>query len=104
MGWRFKWLSSGGTDFNYDYQASFRPEDLRSGKAIYNYVATDPGHPDREGVSVFYKDARGGLFHTYSSYARGEVHVFPESMRGAGEGHRSWDLMVVGKDGAIPPM
>jgi predicted dithiol-disulfide oxidoreductase (DUF899 family) len=71
MGWRFKWLSSGDTDFNYDLQASFRPEDIRAGKAVYNYAPVTADMADREGISVFYKDPSGALFHTYSCYARG---------------------------------
>ncbi|HSP15389.1 MAG TPA: thioredoxin family protein [Thermoanaerobaculia bacterium] len=71
MGWSFKWLSSNGTDYNYDFQASFTPEALKSGKAVYNFGTMDPGGTDREGVSVFYKDEKGAIFHTYSAYARG---------------------------------
>jgi predicted dithiol-disulfide oxidoreductase (DUF899 family) len=71
MGWDFKWVSSGRTDFNFDYQASFQPEELRSGTAYFNYERTDPGLPDREGASVFYRDAGGAVFHTYSCHARG---------------------------------
>ena len=71
MGWSFKWVSSFGTDFNYDYHVSFRPDDLQSGEVVYNYAKTKMDMPDREGVSVFYKDANGAVFHTYSSYARG---------------------------------
>lgn len=71
MGWRFKWVSSSQTDFNYDYGVSFSPQDIRSGSAFYNYAKTDPGPPDREGLSAFYKDERGAVFHTYSTYARG---------------------------------
>jgi predicted dithiol-disulfide oxidoreductase (DUF899 family) len=71
MGWSFKWLSSFQNDFNFDYQTSFTPKDMHSGTAFYNYAKTDPGFPDREGVSVFRKDESGAIFHTYSSYARG---------------------------------
>ena len=71
MGWNFAWYSSEGTDFNYDLQVSFTPEQLADGTAVYNYVATDPGFTDREGISVFAKDDDGGIFHTYSTYARG---------------------------------
>jgi predicted dithiol-disulfide oxidoreductase (DUF899 family) len=71
MGWRFKWVSSGGTDFNYDFQASFRPEDLKRGTAVYNYVPFTLEMADREGISVFYRDESGQVFHTYSTYARG---------------------------------
>ena len=72
MGWSFKWLSSGQNDFNYDYGASFRPEDTAKGNVVYNYKK-DPkmNMADREGMSVFSKDAKGQIFHTYSTYARG---------------------------------
>jgi predicted dithiol-disulfide oxidoreductase (DUF899 family) len=70
MGWGFKWLSSAPSDFNYDFHASFRPEQLESGEAVYNY-AKHKDHTDREGVSVFFRDERGDVFHTYSTYARG---------------------------------
>jgi predicted dithiol-disulfide oxidoreductase (DUF899 family) len=71
MGWSFKWVSSGRNDFNYDYQASFTPQEVESGAAFFNYSKSDVGVTDREGVSVFYKDPSGAVFHTYSSYARG---------------------------------
>jgi predicted dithiol-disulfide oxidoreductase (DUF899 family) len=71
MGWSFKWLSSSQNDFNYDYQASFTPEAIRSGTVFYNYAKQKMNMSDREGVTVFHKDASGAIFHTYSTYARG---------------------------------
>ena len=71
MGWSFKWVSSFHNDFNFDYQASFTPEEIQTGAAFYNYAKTDPGETDREGISVFYQDESGAVFHTYSCYARG---------------------------------
>jgi len=71
MGWSFKWVSSSESDFNYDYQASFTPEDVEKKTAFYNYSQTDVGGEDREGISVFYKDESGAVFHTYSCYSRG---------------------------------
>ena len=71
MGWGFKWVSSGRCDFNYDFHASFTDEERKSGKALFNYRREDPGFADREGASVFYRDGRGRIFHTYSTYARG---------------------------------
>jgi predicted dithiol-disulfide oxidoreductase (DUF899 family) len=71
LGWTFPWISSSPSDFNYDFGVSFRPEDLKSGKATYNYETLPAGDTDREGVSVFAKDASGAVFHTYSTYARG---------------------------------
>ncbi len=67
MGWTFHWVSSFDNDFNYDYGASFRPEQ----EAFYNYELKGELSPDREGMSVFFKDSEGTIFHTYSSYARG---------------------------------
>jgi predicted dithiol-disulfide oxidoreductase (DUF899 family) len=73
MGWKFKWLSSGNTDFNYDFGVSFAPEQLKKGPVLYNYSKVEMGEhlEDREGASVFYKDDKGNIFHTYSAYARG---------------------------------
>lgn len=70
MGWRFKWLSSYGSDFNHDYYVSFTEEELARGKVYYNYRMTE-GFDELPGASVFYKDDQGNIFHTYSSYARG---------------------------------
>jgi predicted dithiol-disulfide oxidoreductase (DUF899 family) len=71
MGWTFKWVSAFGTDFNTDYGVSFTPEEVAAKRAFYNFALQDPSSPQREGVSVFYQDSTGRLFHTYSTYARG---------------------------------
>jgi predicted dithiol-disulfide oxidoreductase (DUF899 family) len=71
MGWRFKWVSSGSSEFNYDYQASFTPEEMASKRALYNFTMRDPFAPEREGHSMFYRDETGAIFHTYSCYDRG---------------------------------
>lgn len=71
MGWSYKWVSSSPNDFNYDLHVSFTPEEVKSGTAFYNYTRTTAGRTDLHGVSVFYKDERGDVFHTYSAYARG---------------------------------
>ena len=70
MGWRFKWVSSYGNDFNYDFHVSFTPEEIARGEAYYNY-AVRPVADEMSGRSVFYKDEAGQIFHTYSAYARG---------------------------------
>jgi len=62
-------VSSGGNDFNYDYRVSFRPEE--QDEPVYNFGTIVPRLADREGMSVFYRDAGGDVFHTYSAYARG---------------------------------
>jgi len=71
LGWSFRWLSSGASSFNFDFQAAFTPEEMAAKRALYNYVLCDPGRSEREGVSVFYRDESGAVFHTYSAYARG---------------------------------
>jgi predicted dithiol-disulfide oxidoreductase (DUF899 family) len=72
MGWHFKWVSSFGTDFNYDYHVSFRPEQKARGKVNYNYTMQEFPSEEAPGLSVFYRDpATGEIFHTYSAYARG---------------------------------
>ncbi len=71
MGWTFKWVSSGGTDFNYDYAVSFALDAEAKAGATYNYVPKTSASTEMPGISVFYKDANGTVFHTYSCYARG---------------------------------
>jgi predicted dithiol-disulfide oxidoreductase (DUF899 family) len=75
MGWSFKWVSSSGSDFNFDYRVSFTPQELEAHQAFYNYTRQDPNVGEREGVSVFFKDDKGRVFHTYSAYARG-IDIF----------------------------
>ena len=71
MGWSFKWLSAHGTDFNFDYHVSFTPKDLEKKECFYNYTVQHAYGSEMHGVSVFYKDTKGTVFHTYSTYARG---------------------------------
>ncbi len=71
MGWTFPWLSSAGTEFNYDFGVSFTKEDIASGRAIYNYGTPIRQSEDMHGTSIFATDANGVVHHTYSTYARG---------------------------------
>ncbi len=71
MGWRFKWVSSHGNDFNRDYHVSFTANEVATGRAYYNYETRDFPSEEAPGASVFYKDENGAVFHTYSTYARG---------------------------------
>jgi predicted dithiol-disulfide oxidoreductase (DUF899 family) len=71
MGWTFKWVSSFGSDFNFDYHVSFTPEEVAKKAAFYNFRKQDPDAEEREGVSVFYRDQAGDVFRTYSTFARG---------------------------------
>lgn len=78
MGWRFRWASSHGGDFNHDFGVSFTPEQIAGGDVGYNYGTSSHVGEDLHGASVFFKAATGEVFHTYSTYARG-----PEPLLGA---------------------
>jgi predicted dithiol-disulfide oxidoreductase (DUF899 family) len=71
MGWRFKWVSSHGSDFNYDYRVSFTEAQEKKNEIYYNYTTTEFQMEELPGLSVFYQDEIGDVFHTYSTYARG---------------------------------
>ena len=73
MGWHFPWVSSEGSNFNFDFEVSFSEDDLAQDKIIYNFTAIDAarGNDELPGLSAFYRDDSGAIFHTYSSYARG---------------------------------
>ena len=71
MGWQFKWVSSFGSDFNFDYHVSFTEEDEKRGKAFYNFADMDYMGDEMPGTSVFFKNEAGEIFHTYSAFARG---------------------------------
>jgi predicted dithiol-disulfide oxidoreductase (DUF899 family) len=72
MGWRFDWVSSFGGDFNSDFGVSFPKEDVAKDQVSYNYAISPAfGSEEHPGLSAFYKDEAGSIFHTYSTYARG---------------------------------
>lgn len=71
MGWRFRWVSCAGSDFNRDYHVSFTPEALAQDEVEYNYRRIKLSMTEQPGVSVFFRDADGAVFHTYSCYSRG---------------------------------
>ena len=95
MGWRFKWVSSYGNDFNFDYHVSFTKDDMAKGKVYYNYEMREFPSEEAPGSSVFYKDGTGDIFHTYSSYARGG-----DMLLGA---YNYLDLVPKGRDEAELP-
>ena len=90
MGWSFNWVSSDGSDFNHDYHVSFRPDDVKRGEIEYNYTMVRLSDTERAGISVFYRDAAGTVFHTYSCYSRGI-----DMMNGA---YHYLDLVPKGRD------
>ena len=71
MGWRFRWLSSHGNDFNFDYHVSASEDEKAKEKMFYNYKMDELMSDEMPGLSVFYKGENGDIFHTYSTYARG---------------------------------
>ena len=71
MGWQFPWASSFGSDFNFDYQVSSTKDELATGKVYYNYEVKEFPSEELPGLSVFYKNEAGEIFHTYSTYMRG---------------------------------
>ena len=81
LGWTFKWVSSDDSDFNYDFDVSFRPEQFARGDATYNFdkmssfrtqgVVHNMTPSDMPGISVLAKDQSGAVFRTYSTYGRG---------------------------------
>lgn len=71
MGWDFPWVSSNSSDFNADFHVSFTQEEMARGKVNYNYTLQEFPSAEAPGLSVFYKDASGTVFHTYSTYGRG---------------------------------
>jgi predicted dithiol-disulfide oxidoreductase (DUF899 family) len=90
MGWQFPWVSSHGNDFNRDYHVSFTPEEVASGRMYYNFQNGFFPSEEAPGVSVFFKNAGGDVFHTYSTYARGA-----ESLLGV---YTLLDLVPKGRD------
>jgi len=93
MGWTFPWVSSHGSDFNYDYYVSFTPEQMAQKTAFFNYEIQDSSASEREGHSVFTKDG-ADIFHTYSCYVRGNeplnihYHYLDMTPKGRDEGGR----------------
>jgi predicted dithiol-disulfide oxidoreductase (DUF899 family) len=71
MGWTFDWLSSANSDFNFDYAVSFTPDQIQSGAKVYNFGSSGFSIEEAPGISVFYRDERGDIYHTYSCFARG---------------------------------
>jgi predicted dithiol-disulfide oxidoreductase (DUF899 family) len=71
MGWQFSWVSSHGSDFNHDFHVSFAPEDVAKGEVYYNYAVRPFPSDEAPGLSVFYRNDAGEVFHTYSTYGRG---------------------------------
>jgi len=90
MGWKFKWVSSHGSDFNFDFGVSFTPEEKTKDEVTYNYAKQPYEWDELPGISVFYRNDAGEVFHTYSTYRRGV-----EAMMGT---YSLLDLVPKGRD------
>jgi len=101
MGWKFKWVSSYGSDFNRDFHVSFTPEEKARGKVEYNYTMTEFPSEEAPGLSAFARNERGEIFHTYSSYARGldilvgTYNFLDMAPKGRDEGALPWSMSWV---------
>jgi predicted dithiol-disulfide oxidoreductase (DUF899 family) len=102
MGWNFRWVSSFDSDFNYDYHVSFTDEEVEQGEIFYNFDRLKLPFKTNElsGISVFYKDSAGDVFHTYSCHARGDegglttyfyLDLTPKGRNETGPGHNLGD-------------
>jgi predicted dithiol-disulfide oxidoreductase (DUF899 family) len=90
MGWQLTWVSSHHNRFNFDFQVSFAPEELATGEVFYNYAKRPFPQSEAPGISAFFKDDAGAVFHTYSTYGRGV-----EAMMGT---YHLLDLTPKGRD------
>ena len=90
MGWRIKWVSSAGNDFNYDFHVSFTPAEVARGEAYYNYAVRAIGSDELSGRSVFYRNDAGEIFHTYPSFGRGGEDILST--------YRYLDVVPKGRD------
>jgi len=113
MGWKFKWVSSYGNDFNHDFHVSFTPEEKARGKVEYNYAMTEFPSEEAPGLSAFIKTDTGQVLHTYSSYARGldilvgAYNFLDFAPKGRDEGALPWSMAWVRRhdeyETATPP-
>lgn len=98
MGWTFPWYSSLHTDFNFDYQVSFSPDPAKQGEYMYNYRKGEFGGEEAPGISVFYRDVDGAIYHTYSTYGRGldmlngAYHFLDLTPKGRDEAGLPWPM------------
>ena len=98
LGWNFKWLSSHGSDFNHDYHVTFTAEDKERGTIFYNFETREGFATETPGISVFYKDHEGAIYHTYSSYSRGldmlisAYHLLDLTPKGRNEDELSYPM------------
>lgn len=90
MGWDVNWVSSHGTDFNFDFHVSFTPEEMAGGRVRYNYGLQEFPLEEAPGVSVFARDAAGAVHHTYSTFGRGVEFIMGT--------YRLLDLVPKGRD------
>ena len=119
MGWTFPWVSSYRSDFNYDFDVSFTPDQVACGRAIYNFGSAlewAAGIEDLSGQSVFFKDDDANIYLTYASFGRGGeefltayriLDVTPKGRQENGPYHSLTDWVrprnMYGKGGTVEP-
>jgi predicted dithiol-disulfide oxidoreductase (DUF899 family) len=97
MGWSFRWVSSLGGDFNFDYRVSFAKDETAPG---YNFDTTKPHGEENPGISAFRRED-GVVFHTYSTYGRGldllngAYHLLDITSKGRDEAGLPWPMAWV---------
>jgi len=98
MGWTFRWVSSAGSDFNFDYDASFKPDEEG---LLYNFGTIKPFGEETPGISAFRRGDGGEIYRTYSTYARGldmlngAYHLLDLTAKGRDEQELPWPMAWV---------
>ena len=101
MGWTFRWVSSAGGDFNFDFGVSFDPAGRVEGERNYNYGSTSFGGEEAPGLSAFCRGDDGAVYHTYSTYSRGldmfnaAYHMLDLTAKGRDEAGLPWPMAWV---------
>jgi predicted dithiol-disulfide oxidoreductase (DUF899 family) len=101
MGWTFRWVSSAGSDFNFDFAVSFDPAKLVEGELNYNFGTTTFGGDEAPGLSAFRRGEDGAVYHTYSTYGRGldmlnsAYHLLDLTSKGRDEAGLPWPMAWV---------
>lgn len=101
MGWRFRWVSAAGSDFNADFNVSFTPQALETKSNVYNYRKGGFGGAEAPGLSVFERMEDGSILHSYSTYGRGleafngAYHLLDLTPKGRDEGDLDWTMQWV---------
>jgi predicted dithiol-disulfide oxidoreductase (DUF899 family) len=103
MGWTFRWVSSAGNDFNFDFGVSFDPAKRVEGERNYNYGSSTFAGEEAPGISAFRRGEDGAVYHTYSTYGRGldmlngAYHLLDLTSKGRDEAGLPWPMAWVNR-------